>query len=131
MTLYFYRSHLYIPYWKHNEQLFAYSMGSFPNAPENYSNLASYYLDSKRWMDAIKPLLCAEKLSKGHNFNIHMNLATAYLESGIPGLLPRALEQNRKAFAIAPPRDKHFLEGQRNFINNKMVELKRSKKGRK
>ncbi len=77
-TLYFYRSHLYIPAWKNNEMLFNYSSKQFPKAVENYNNLASYYLDYKQLVYAVEPLLGAFKYAHGTKFNICWNLGLVY-----------------------------------------------------
>ena len=77
-ALWFYRSHIYISAWKHNLNLFSYSVSAYPDCPENYVNLSSYYLENKQYLQAIKPLLCAIENSSGNKFKLYGNLATCY-----------------------------------------------------
>lgn len=77
-TLYFAKSLGYVPYWKNNQQLFSYSITQQKDAPENYVNLGSYYLDKGDYISAIKPLLMAERLLDGNKFMVYANLASCY-----------------------------------------------------
>lgn len=93
-TLYFCRSLQYIPAWKDNKTLFSYSISQFPKAPENYNNLASYYLDYKQFYEALKPLLLAYNNTSGARYNIIANLASTY---GRLGEFKKALDYTLEA----------------------------------
>jgi len=77
-TLWFCRSLEYIPAWKHNKDLFYYSIKHFPACAENYVNVSSYYLERKEWRHAINPLVYALKNAQGDKTSIHYNLSSCY-----------------------------------------------------
>lgn len=79
-TLWTYRTHLYIPAWKHNRNLFAYSISAFPEAPENYNNLSSYYLQKNQPHKAIEPLMLVIRYGHGNKDKNWANLGHAYLK---------------------------------------------------
>lgn len=129
-TLYFCKSLEYIPAWKHNINLFSYSVVNFPKAPENYVNMASYYLDFHRYQDALKPLLVAERLMPTPKFSILMNITNSYLQyferSRDLAALPKAYEYNQKALAIAPKNKVLFLKTQATEIKDRIHKINRN-----
>lgn len=81
VTLWFYRSHIYIPAWKHNINLFSYSISAFPYTPENYNNVAAYYIENKQWSKAIEPLLLVIKYGEGGKDKNYANLANCFVNT--------------------------------------------------
>ena len=79
-TLWFYRTHIYIPAWKNNMTLYSSSLSGHPKSPENYNNLACYYLDYDRFKEALPPLLCALEFTQGDKSGIYKNLAKCYVQ---------------------------------------------------
>jgi len=116
-TLYFCRSLIYIPAWKSNERLFAYSTTQFPECPENYNNLASHYMERGNSFSAIKPLLVAERLTEGDKYGIYVNLANCY---GVNGFHQKALDYTDKAINAAPADEVSVLFKQRNKLKDRI-----------
>lgn len=103
-TLWFYRSHLYVPAWKHNANLFSYSISAFPYTPENYGNLAGYYMQKGDYQKSIQPLLLQAKYGVGNKLGIWINLASCY---GHLGRLEASLHCTEEALKIC--KDSHRL----------------------
>ena len=124
-TLWFCRSLSYIPAYKDEASLFSYSMMQFKDCPENYANLASYYISREDWITAIKPLLIAERLAKGNRLGIYMNLANCYAMGGV---YDKAMGYTMKAYDEAPLDLKQSLYRQRLELNNRIVAIDRNRK---
>lgn len=99
LTLYFYRSLIYIPAWKSNQNLFSYGISQFPQCPENYNNLGCYYQERGEYYSAIQPMLLAEKLAEGNRFNIYVQLASIHAKVRHYSI---AYKWNKLALDIAP-----------------------------
>ena len=132
VTAYFFRSYEYIPAFKHNRNLFSYSITQFPDAPENYNNLASYYLDLNNPFEAIKPLIAAEKLSLGKKYRIHANLAACYGmlgdRTGDVNYYKEAYRWMEIASADAPTDRMEILQEKKQMVKNRIIEMERSGK---
>lgn len=98
-TLCFYRSWQGVQMWRNNHSLYAYSIKSFPYAPENHNNLSSWLSEHGDPVGAIRPLLVSLKLTPFNNHNIHCNLANLY---GRVGEETKALMHIREAIKISP-----------------------------
>lgn len=99
-SLYFYRSHIYIPAWKHNINLFSYSVSSFPGANENYNNLGRIYKERGELNLAIKCFLLAIKYNHDDPFNLYLNTVGCYNQMYE---YDKALHYLQKALLMAPP----------------------------
>ncbi len=108
-TLWLYRTHIYIPAWKHNVNLFSYSISAFPYTPENYGNIASYNLEQGEYRRSIQPLLLQIKYGTGDKLGLWINLASCYGKSGMP---KQALHCTQEALKICrqPERTKSLKE---------------------
>jgi len=124
-TLYFCRSLIYIPAWKSNERLFAYSTTQFPECPENYVNLASHYIERKNSFSAIKPLLVAEKMTVGNKYGIWVDLANCY---AVNGFFQKALYYTNKSLEEAPKDKIGVMTEQRNDLERRIYKMQRSNK---
>lgn len=124
-SLWFYRSHLYVPAWKHNEQLFAYGVSSFPEAEENYNNLALVYIERGKHHRAITPLLCALKLCEGDKSAIHIDLYNCYIRSYE---FERALLHLEEALKTCRKDQESNLKLLRIDLQDKVRKLRRNKK---
>lgn len=125
-TLYFCKSFSYIPVWRNNETLFAYSMEAQPDSPENFNNLGNYYMDMGRISDAVRPLQVAEVLSKGDKHRIYASLMRCYYSARQYG---KALLYAGKALAENCPDDRYDeIQKARNDILDKIKTIKRHEK---
>ena len=77
-SLLFYRSHVYIPSWRHNINLFSQGVTAFPECTENYNNYGLYLLERGRWQEALSPFLLALKYTTGNKYGLHKNVARCY-----------------------------------------------------
>lgn len=77
-SLWFYRSHLYVPYWKHNVNLFSQSISAFPEADENYNNYGLFLLERGKAQQALMPLLHGLALTKGNKARLHAHIGKCY-----------------------------------------------------
>jgi len=123
-TLYFYRSHIYIPAWKHNRNLFSYSISNFPWASENYTNLASFYIERNQHFQAISPLLMAVKCAELVDYKLYTNLANCY---GTSGLHEKALVYTRMAHQVAPASIKDDLQPQIDELERRIYEVEENR----
>jgi len=123
-TLWFYRSHLYIPIYKNNESLFSGSITAFPRAPENYNNLASLYLDYGKYDKAINPLLLCLQYMEGNHFGIYCNLANCYASMG---LFYQAYNHTLEAIKWCPKDKLHSMNNQKIALLDKMKAIDRKK----
>lgn len=124
-ALWFCKSLEYVKAFKDDATLFSYSVTQFPDCPENYVNLGSYYISRGNWFNAIKPMLMAEKLTIGNRFGVYMNLANCYGRSGMYG---KAMEYTLKAVDTAPKDQLEGLLAQRDEIHNRITALEHNKK---
>ena len=81
-ALWAYRAHIYIKSYKDNASLLIQSIEAFPNAPENYNNLGSHYMERGRFLKAIEPLLMASRFVHNFSSRINANLSVCYLRLG-------------------------------------------------
>jgi tetratricopeptide (TPR) repeat protein len=123
-TLYFCQSWGYVRAYKNNVSLFSHSISAFPQAPENYNNLASHYIERGYKDKAIEPLLVALKLTGVNSPNIHVNLANCYAKVGY---FQKSLEHTNEAirFCAADKRDE--LIKQRNDLIDRLQKIERNK----
>ena len=124
-TLWFCKSLDYVKAWRTNETLFSYSISNFPEAPENYNNLGSLYLDKREYHKAIQPLLLAMKFSKGNLTNIHTNLANCF---GNCGHHEKALAHTVEAMKTCPTDKKVALSKQRDELEQTVRRIHRNRK---
>jgi len=119
-TLYFARSWEYTPAYRHNLNLFTYSIKSFPHASGNHTNLYSYYLHKDEPLKAINPLYHAILNTYGNKSYLWMELASTY------GKLQRpreALKCTENALGECFPKDKDTLIKQRDEIKEKVRKI--------
>jgi len=120
-TLYFYRTHLYIPAWRNCKTLFIEGTIAFPKTAENYVNLSSWYIECKQHLKAAEMLLAALKLSNiKQSFNIHMNLANCYVACGMFG---KAYEHTLKGLEQAPINEIDNVKKQADAIKKRMDKI--------
>ena len=81
-TLWFCKSWQYIKTFRNNKTLLIESIDAQPYAIENYLNLGAHYLERKRYVKAIEPLLVAAKLVDSENSGVHDDLAECYFRAG-------------------------------------------------
>lgn len=79
LTLYIYRSHLYIPAYRHMENLYLDGMRNYPLCVTNYANLAELYLQSGKHLKAY------EMMEKGFAidpdcFLLHCNMGAYWIQ---------------------------------------------------
>ena len=125
MTLYFYRSLIYIPAWKSNQNLFSYGIAQFPECPENYNNLGCFYQERGEYFSAINPMLLAEKLSVGNKFGIYVQLASIHSKLK---QYSKASKWINKALDIAPLDRMQDLMENRNEIERRMYRVQSNEK---
>jgi len=124
-TLYFYRSFLYIRAFRNNRILFATSMESFPDMPDNYNNLACWYLDRNEHIQAIPVLLSALKIIPYKNASIHQNLAYCYTRIAD---FEKALWHVREALRICPIDKRERLEMEEVDLQQRIWRIQQNKK---
>ena len=139
-TIYFARSLLYIPCWRSNETLFRNGMISQPDTPENFNNLANYYIDKGQITNAIAPLQVAEHIisNKVYNgrvllptnnanlFNIHISLAKCYYAARH---YQRAMIYAKKALEKDCPKNQiEKVQHLNNEIHNKIIQVQKNEK---
>jgi len=124
-SIYFCISWAYIKAWRHNEDLFTHSMRAFPDAPENYVNLSSYYMERKRYHEAIRPLEVAMILSKGRKYGLYKNLANCYHMAGLYG---KAIACLTAAMKEAPKNEVGLIQGCILDVKNKIVRINKNRK---
>jgi len=80
--VWFMRSLHYIKAWRSNEALFAHGISAFPTCPDNYGNLAGWYINHGEFIKAIAPLECAVKLTEGNRSKLYGNLGICFAVLG-------------------------------------------------
>jgi len=121
-ALYFYRTHLYIPAWRHNVNLFSQSITAFPRTPENYVNLASYYIENRNFHNAINPLLIALQYAEGNKKGIYIDLAACFAAERS---YERALYYTQLALEVCSKSEQTSLKLQSFELNRRCVKHKR------
>lgn len=117
-TLWFYRSHIYVPAWKHNVNLFSCSISAFPFTPENYGNKASYHMEQGEYAMSIVPLQLQIRYGTGNKFVLWVNLATCY---GRTGKLRQSLHCTEEAIKICKSEESlKNLEKQKKAIEERL-----------
>lgn len=125
-TLWFCRSWIYIPAWKNNKQLFIESAFAFPKAPENYNNLASYYIDWGQWWKAAEALLMSLKYSSDkESFNVNSNLAYCYAQCAS---FDKALHYSRMAMIQCPQSKSEALHRQIRDLEERVKRVRNNQK---
>lgn len=99
VTLYLYRSHLYIPAYRHMKDLYLDGMRNYPECVTNYANLAENYIQNE------EKLKCYQMLSEGLKldpdcFLLHCNLAAYWIQVNN---IPRAIMHSKKACEVHAP----------------------------
>lgn len=122
VTLWFYRSHTYIPAWRHNINLFSYGISAFPYAVENYTNTSSYYIERKEYNKAIPHLQIACKFAKGGVYKLWGNLANAYAHTGRLESAIYCLEMALKKCKV--PKDSVYFMDQLKEFNGKLFDVR-------
>ena len=121
-TLYFYRSHIYIPSWKNNMTLFSQSFSAFPYAEENANNLARWYVEHGQMPQAINLFNIALNLTQGNRYNLLCNLVGCYQDIQRYDL---ALECLEKVMKIAPESKKKELLEHHITLSRKLLRTNR------
>ncbi len=78
-TLYLYRSHIYIPAFKHMKDLYLDGMRNYPECVTNYANLAETYLQNGEHLKAYQTLEQGFKLDPDC-FLLHCNMAAYWIQ---------------------------------------------------
>lgn len=116
----------YIPAWKSNEHLFSHSLVSFPDCPDNYTNLAGFYLDKKDFFSAIKPCLGALRACKEEDTGqIHINLGNCYSNCGF---YAKALYHYRESLKYAFLKDIDPIKKQIWKLEQLMEKIRKNEK---
>jgi hypothetical protein len=124
----FSRSWDYIKTFKNNLLHFVSGSDAFPESPENFNNVGSWYLDKKHYMKAAEYLLISEKLQTTPSYQLYANLASCLIHLGS--------YSNSRYYALRAlqyaPKDKYkFIESQILWLDNKLVDEAKEKKLRK
>lgn len=95
-TLFLYRSHIYIPAYRHMRDLYLDGIKQYPDCVTNYANLAELYLQSG------EPLNAYNTLQKGFQldpdcFLLHCNMAAYWIQVNN---LDRGLQHSRRAVEV-------------------------------
>lgn len=96
VSLYVYRSHLYIPAFKHMKDLYLDGMRNYPECVTNYANLAEYYIQRG------ESLKCYQTLEQGFKldpncFLLHCNMAAYWISVNN---LSRGLMHSKRAVEV-------------------------------
>lgn len=124
-TLYACKSWSYIRAYKNNVALFSHSISAFPGTPENYNNLASFYLERGEKEKAISPLLCALQLTTVHSPGLHINLANCYAKVGY---FQKALFHNQEAIRCCSEDLKEGLEKQAADFKDRIIKIEQNQR---
>lgn len=125
VCFWFYRSHLYIKTFKNLETLYTNGILSFPQAPENYNNLGSYYVNCQRYAEALRPLFYGLQLSRGNKSNIHIQIARCYQAKRD---YKSALEHIDKALIDCPKDKEAEYKGYWHTFRNKAIDQAHNEK---
>lgn len=121
----FWSSWSYIRAYKSNLSLFSHSISAFPYTPENYTNLASHYLERKQKEKAIEPLLCALRFVTVNSWSIHANLAACY--AGV-GYFQKALYHIQESLKHAPESKKEGLQVQEKDLKSRIEKIEQNQR---
>lgn len=96
VVLYTYRSHVYIPAYRHMKDLYLDGMRNYPECVTNYANLAEYYIQ------AGDSLRCYQTLEQGFRvdpdcFLLHCNMAAYWIRVNN---LERGLAHSKRAIEV-------------------------------
>lgn len=105
-TLYLYRSHMYIPAYRHMRDLYLDGIRNYPECVTNYANLAENYIQNE------EKLKCFQTLNDGLRldpecFLLHCNLAAYWIQVNN---IPRAIAHSKKACEVHAPIDDMALK---------------------
>lgn len=95
-SLYAYRSHLYVPAYRHMKDLYLDGIRNYPECVTNYANLAEYYIQ------AGETLKCYQTLNDGFKldpdcFLLHCNMAAYWIRVNN---LERGLSHSKRAIEV-------------------------------
>lgn len=100
-TLYLYRSHVYIPAFRHMKDLYLDGMKNYPKCVTNYANLAEMYLQSGEYLKAYQTLEDGFKLDP-NCFLLHCNMAAYWIQVNN---LQRGLLHTKRALEVHTDKD--------------------------
>lgn len=101
VTLYLYRSHMYIPAFKHMRNLYLDGIRNYPECVTNYANLAELYLQSGETLKAYQTLEEGFKLDPDC-FLLHCNMAAYWIQVNN---LQRGLMHSQRAVEVHADQD--------------------------
>lgn len=101
VTLYLYRSHIYIPAYRHMRDLYLDGIRNYPDCVTNYANLAELYLQSGEPLKAYNMLEQGFKLDPDC-FLLHCNMAAYWIQVNN---LQRGLAHSKRAVEVHADQD--------------------------
>lgn len=105
-TLYLYRSHMYIPAYRHMKDLYMDGIRNYPESVTNYANLAENYIQNN------EKLRCYQTLEEGLKldpdcFLLHCNMAAYWIQVNN---IPRGIAHSKRACEVHAPIDDMALK---------------------
>ncbi len=101
VSLYAYRTHMYIPAYRHMRDLYLDGIRNYPECVTNYANLAELYLQSNEPLKAYQTLEQGFKL-QADCFLLHCNMAAYWIQVNN---LQRALVHSKRAVEVHMDKD--------------------------